>query len=85
LINEFLQRFRAFFPTLSFQLDLPLPMSRTDRGILPTEEVHVREQFPKYTDTVPGTGVLLQLEDGLGQTICTACTWSPVKLQSALT
>jgi two-component sensor histidine kinase len=26
LINEFLQRFRAFFPTLSFQLDLPLPM-----------------------------------------------------------
>jgi len=33
------------------------------------EEVHVREQFPKYIDSVPGTGVLLQLEDGLRQTI----------------
>jgi hypothetical protein len=73
LINEFLQRFRAFFPTLSFQLDLPLPMSRTDLGILPMEEVHVREQFPKYIDSVPGTGVLLQLEDGLRQTIRTPC------------
>jgi hypothetical protein len=77
--------FNAFFPTLSFQLDLPLPMSRTDRGILPMEEVHVREQFPKYIGSVPGTGVLLQLEDGLRQTICTPYTWSPVKLQSALT
>ena len=52
-------------PVLSFQLDLPLPMSRTDRGIRPMEEVHVREKFPRYMDTVPGTGVLLQLEDGL--------------------
>jgi hypothetical protein len=60
----------AFFPALSFQLDLPPPMSRTDRGILPMEEVHVREQFPRYIDSVPGTGVLLQLEDGLRQTPC---------------
>ena len=37
------------------------------------EEVHVREQFPKYIDSVPGTGVLLQLEDGLRQTIRTPC------------
>ena len=37
------------------------------------EEVHVREQFPKYIDLVPGTGVLLQLEDGLRQTIRTPC------------
>ena len=37
------------------------------------EEVHVRKQFPKCTDTVPGTGVLLQVEDGLRQTICTPC------------
>jgi hypothetical protein len=67
LINEFPRRFVA----LSFQLDLPLPMSRTDRGILSMEEFHVREQFPRYIDTVPGTGVLLQLEDGLRQMICT--------------
>jgi hypothetical protein len=67
LINEFPQRFVA----LSFQLDLPLPMSRTDRRILSMEELYVREQFPKYIDSVPGTGVLLQLEDGLRQTICT--------------
>jgi hypothetical protein len=46
-------------------------MSRTDRGILSMEEFHVREQFPRYIDTVPGTGVLLQLEDGLRQMICT--------------
>jgi hypothetical protein len=65
--------FNAFFPALSFQLDLPLPMSRTDREILPMEEVHVREQFPRYIDSVPGTGILLQLEDGLRQTICTPC------------
>jgi hypothetical protein len=50
LINEFPQRFVA----LSFQLDLPLPMSRTDRRILPMEELHVREQFPRYIDSVPG-------------------------------
>src|SRR5260370_38820838 len=37
--------FNPFFPALSFQLDLPLPMSRTDRRILPMEELHVREQF----------------------------------------
>jgi hypothetical protein len=48
-------------------------MSRTDRRILPMEELHVREQFPRYIDSVPGTGVLLQLEDGLRQTICTPC------------
>jgi hypothetical protein len=75
LINEFLQRFlsSAFFPVLSFQLDLPLPMSRTGHGILPMEEVHVREQFPRYIDSVLGTGVLLQLEDCLRHTTCTPC------------
>jgi hypothetical protein len=40
---SFFNAFRAFFPMLSFQRDLPLPMSRTDRGILPMEEVHARE------------------------------------------
>jgi len=37
------------------------------------EELHVREQFPKYISSVSGTGVSLQLEDGLRQKICTPC------------
>jgi len=61
---------------LPFQLALPLPMSRTDHGILAMEEVHVRKQFPRYIDTVLSTGVLLQLEDGLRQTICTPCDFA---------
>jgi hypothetical protein len=48
-------------------------MSRTDRRILPMEELRVREQFPRYIDSVLGTGVLLQLEDGLRRTICIPC------------
>jgi hypothetical protein len=67
---------KEFLQTLSFQLDLPLPMSRTDRKILPMEELHVREQFPKYIGSVSGTGVLLQLEDGQRQTICTSCDFA---------
>jgi hypothetical protein len=46
------------------------------------EELHVREQLPRYIDSVPGTGVLLLLEGGLRQTICTPCDL--VKLHSAL-
>ena len=55
LINELLQRFlsTALFSSLSFQFDLPLPMSRTHRGLLPMEELHVREQFARYIDSVP--------------------------------
>jgi hypothetical protein len=55
LINELLQRFlsTALFSSLSFQFDLPLPMSRTDRRLLPMEERHVREQFGRYIDSVP--------------------------------
>ena len=50
--------------TPSFQLDLPLPKSGTGRRIRPPEEPHVREKFPRYMGSAPGTGVLLPLEDG---------------------
>jgi hypothetical protein len=49
----------------SFQLDSPLPTSRTVRRILPPEELYLREKFPRCIGSAPGTGVLLPLEDGL--------------------
>jgi hypothetical protein len=51
-------------------------MSRTDRKILPMEELHARKQFPRYIDSVPATGVLPELEDGLRQTIWAPCDFT---------
>jgi hypothetical protein len=73
--HGFVLKVRGITATISsmhfFQLDSPLPTSRTGPGILRPEEHYVREKSPKYIVSAPRTGVLLPLEDGLRQMICT--------------